>query len=315
MLELPGRDADELEWVTFEQAGILTTAQAVELAGSGVVRGHLNAGRWRRVCRGVLATHNGPLGRARHLWVAVLVAGTGAVLAGTTALTEAGVRGLSDDPIRVLVPADRHRTLRLPRLPRDMPSVTVTRTRTLPADHLQVGRPPRTTSARAAVDAAIWAPTADGARVVLATVCQQQRVTPDEIFKVLASTRKLPRRSLMHATLLDIAGGAQALSEIDFVNLCRRFRLPSPDQQVKRKDAGGRLRYLDAYWQQWRLHVEIDGAHHMNVAEWTDDMTRQNHIWIRGDRILRFPASALRARPVQVAAQLQAALEAGGWRP
>ena len=315
MRELNSRDADRLEWVTVEQSSVVTTPQAVDLVGADVVRGHLNSGRWRRVCRSVLCTHNGPLGRPEQLWVAVLVAGAGAVLAGTTALAEAGVRGLGGGPIRVLVPAGRHRSTLLPRMPTDMPAVTVTRTRILPADHLQAGRPPRTTAARAAVDAAVWAPTTDGARDVLAAACQQQRATPDEIFEVLAVLPRLPRRSLIQDTLVDIAGGSQALSEINFVNLCRRFHLPIPNQQVRRTDASGRTRYLDAYWQQWRLHVEVDGAHHMNVGQWVDDMIRQNQIWIQGDRILRFPATALRTRPALVAAQLHAALEAGGWRP
>jgi hypothetical protein len=44
-------------------------------------------------------------------------------------------------------------------------------------------------------------------------------------------------------------------------------------------------------------------------------MRRQNDIWIAGDRILRFPAWMMRARPEEVAAQLRAALIAAGWRP
>ena len=315
MLELPGHGADEFDWLTFEQSGVLTTPQAVRLTGRGTVRGHLTAGRWRRVCQGILCTHNGQLARKQHLWVAVLVAGPGAVLAGSTALTEAGVRGLRDDAIRVLVPAVRNRTGRLPQLPSDMPQLKVTPTRVLPVAHLQAGRPPRTTAARAAVDAAVWAQTTDGARSILATACQQRRVTPDQVFEVLAVRRALPRRSMIRSTMLDIAGGAHALSEIDFVNLCRRFRLPRPDQQARRTDAAGRVRYLDAHWKRWKLHVEVDGSHHLDVEQWADDMLRQNQIWISGDRILRFPAAVIRSRPAQVAGQLHAALTAGGWHP
>ena len=120
---------------------------------------------------------------------------------------------------------------------------------------------------------------------------------------------------MIRSTMLDIAGGAHALSEIDFVNLCRRFRLPSPDQQARRTDAAGRVRYLDAHWKRWRLHVEVDGSHHLDVEQWADDMLRQNQIWISGDRILRFPAAVIRSRPAQVAGQLHAALTAGGWHP
>lgn len=29
-------------------------------------------------------------------------------------------------------------------------------------------------------------------------------------------------------------------------------------------DASGRIRFLDAYWREWQLHAEVDGAHHMD---------------------------------------------------
>lgn len=109
---------------------------------------------------------------------------------------------------------------------------------------------------------------------------------------------------------MDALGGATALSEIDFVKLCRRHRLPEPDLQERRKDAGGRTRYLDAYWRKWKLHVEIDGAHHMDARHWGKDMLRQNEVWLEGDRVLRFPAFLVRTEPLAVVAQLRAALGA-----
>lgn len=130
----------------------------------------------------------------------------------------------------------------------------------------------------------------------------------------MAELPRLRRRKLILRTLDDIGGGAQALSELDFVQLCRRSGLPAPDLQRRRVDTSGRVRYLDVYWQRWRLHVEIDGAHHMDVRHWAADLRRQNAIWIAGDRILRFPAWLVRGRPAEVADQLRAALEAAGWR-
>ena len=310
---LPARDAGEFEWVCFEQAGVLTTGQAVDLVGRGVLRGNLRLGRWRRICRGIVLTHNGRLDRDQQLWVAVLAAGPGAVLAGAAAATEGGVRGLRAGPLQVLIPAVRSGSLRLPGLPIDMLGVRVYRSRALPPEHRQVGRPPRTTMARSVLDAAVWARTPDEARVVLAAACQQRRVTPDEVMNVLAVLPTVRRRALIRTTLADIDGGAQALSEINFVSLCRRFRLPLPDRQQRRQDADGRNRYLDAYWPEWRLHVEVDGAHHMDVRHWAADMLRQNQVWIGGDRILRFPAWLIRASPAEVADQLRAALAAAGW--
>ncbi|MFI7491981.1 DUF559 domain-containing protein [Micromonospora echinaurantiaca] len=313
---LPSADADALDWLAFEQAGVLTTAQATRLLTEGAVRGLVRSGHWRSICRGVLLTGNGRLTRDQQLWVAVLAAGPQAVLAGPTAAAEAGVRGLRREPLHVLVPAARRAprsTLR--RLPIDMAAVVVHRTSVLPAEHVQVARPPRTTTARSLVDAAGWATGVREAQALLAAGCQQRRVLPDELGAVLDRLPRAPRRRLIRQTLDDIAGGAQALSEIDFLRLCRRYRLPVPDLQQRRVDAAGRTRWLDAYWREWRLHVEVDGAHHMDARQWADDMRRQNDVWTDGDRILRFPAWLVRTHPEEVADTVRRALAAAGWRP
>lgn len=308
--------ATELDWLAFEQAGVLTVNQATRLLGRGVVRGRLRAGRWRRVSQGIIVTTNGRLRPDQQIWVAVLGAGRGALLAGAAAAGEAGIVGLRREPIHVLVPAPRQvPRSRLRGLPLDMPAVVVRTTTVLPRAHVQLGRPWRTSTARSVVDAAAWARSPDEARTVLAAACQQRRVTPGELREVVTILTRLRRRALLLETLTDIEGGATALSEIDFVRLCRRHGLPMPDLQERRKDAGGRMRYLDAYWRKWRLHVEIDGAHHMDVRHWAADMHRQNEIWIAGDRILRYPAWLVRRRPLEVVRQVRAALIAAGWRP
>ncbi|MFY1598995.1 hypothetical protein [Micromonospora sp. WMMD737] len=145
--DLPADEADALDWLTFEQAGVVTTAQATRSLTEGTVRGRVRSGRWRAICRGVVLMGNGRLTRDQQLWVAVLAAGPGAVLAGPTAAAEAGVRRLRREPLHVLVPAHRRagRTV-LGRLPIDMPAVVVHRASVLPAAHLQLARPPRTTT-------------------------------------------------------------------------------------------------------------------------------------------------------------------------
>ncbi|SCE95677.1 Transcriptional regulator, AbiEi antitoxin, Type IV TA system [Micromonospora marina] len=310
---LPAHDAGRLEWLAFDQAGVVTWAQATALLTPGTVRGLVRSGRWRSICRGILVTGNGRLTWDQQLWVAVLAAGSGAVLAGVTAAGEAGVRGLRREPLHVLVPAGRHPPTLLRRLPLDVTGVVVHRSSVLPDSHRQVARPPRTTTARAVVDGAGWARSDDEARSVLAAACQQRRVSPEEILAVLDVLPRAPRRELIRRTTADIAGGAEALSELDFLTLCRRHRLPVPDLQERRRDQSGRLRFLDAYWRRWRLHVEVDGAHHMDVRHWAADMQRQNDVWTAGDRILRFPAWLLRSRPDEVAATVRRALIAAGW--
>lgn len=307
-MHLPGPDAGEFEWARFAQSGVVTSAQAVEFLGRGTVRGHLRLGRWRLLCPGILLTGNGDLTPPQQLWVAVLTAGKDAMLAGAAAASAGGVQGIRAGHIAVLIPATRCASKRVTRLPPDMPTVRLHRSSVLPPEHRQVGRPPRTTVARSVVDAASWAPSERAAQLVLAAACQQRRVTPGEILAVLSVLSRVRRRAFLQRTVTDLAGGASALSEIDLLALCRRADLPLPDLQQRRRDADGRYRYVDAYWRERRLHVEVDGAHHMEAAEWSLDMLRQNSIWIAGDRILRFPAWLLRTDPDKVATQLRAAL-------
>ena len=78
-----------------------------------------------------------------------------------------------------------------------------------------------------------------------------------------------------------------------------------------RVEANGRRRYLDA---EWRLPdgrvvaVEVDGAHHIEAAQWEADQLRQNEVVVGGTIVLRYPAAIIRQRPELVAEQLRRAL-------
>jgi very-short-patch-repair endonuclease len=112
------------------------------------------------------------------------------------------------------------------------------------------------------------------------------------------------------AAVADIGGGAEALSEIDFVRLCRRHGLPAPVQQLRR-DPSGRRRYLDATWRRadGRLVVvEVDGALHLAARRWWDDQLRQNELALADALVLRFPSVVVRTKERLVASQLRRAL-------
>ena len=285
-----------------EQSGVLTQAAASAWLGQAAVRWRLETGRWQRPCHGIVVTHSGPLTHAQRLWAAVLACGGGAALAGLTAARLDGLSGFPDERIYLLVPA--HRRVRSP-----LPEAVVRRTRAMgDGDVHPVRRPPRTRTARSLLDAAAWMANEDGARAVLAAGVQQRLIRAEDLARALAGRPTLARRALIGATLADIAGGAEALSELDFLRLVRRFRIPEPDRQVVRLDAAGRRRWLDACWEQARLIVEIDGLWHMEATAWWADMRRDNEFTAGGWRVLRFPAFVLREHPELVAAQVMAAL-------
>jgi len=168
-------------------------------------------------------------------------------------------------------------------------------------------------AARSLVDAAQWASTDEQARGIIAAGFQQRLVGHDDVDQVLALMPRARRRALVIEAAADARGGAESGAEAGFLRLCRRNGLPEPTCQVRRSDGDGRRRYLDAYFEQWHLHIEIDGSQHMDVRAWWADMRRQNALWIPGDRVLRFPAWAVRHRPAEVVAQVRAALLAAGY--
>ncbi|HEX3712162.1 MAG TPA: hypothetical protein VHV09_05175 [Trebonia sp.] len=92
-------------------------------------------------------------------------------------------------------------------------------------------------------------PTDRGAMAVLAAGVQQRLVRADDLQQVVDGTGTLHRRQLILATLRDVAGGAQALSELDFTRqVVRAFGLPEPTRQTARRDARGRRRWIDVLW-------------------------------------------------------------------
>jgi very-short-patch-repair endonuclease len=293
---------DGLGWVLAGQCGVVTRAQALRHISAGALRHLVASGRWQVPHRGIYVDHNGPVTERQKWWIAVL--GCRGYLAGTTALTAFGLHGFDRGPVHVVIPARR-------KDPDPPPDVVVHRTTSLPwRQRTEVDDLPCTSAVRAAVDAAQWAGSDAGAAAVVAAAVQQRLVGPDEVGTVLDGMPRARRRGFLLTLTADLAGGAASLPEAEFLRICRKARFPEPKVQVGRRDARGRQRYLDAYFDGYSVHVEVDGGQHRDVAAWWADMRRQNDLWIAGDRVLRFPSWVVRTRPDEVAAQVAAALRA-----
>lgn len=168
--------------------------------------------------------------------------------------------------------------------------------------------------ARSLVDAAAWMATDRGALAVLASSVQQRLVRVRDLTAEVDRNERLHRRQLIKTTLADIEGGAHALSELDFRRLVvRQFGLAEPDLQVPRRDENGRRRWLDACWEQAKLVVEIDGAAHIDVLTYWDDMGRGNDLTLDHYRVMRFPAWMVRYNPEFVATKIRMALRDAGY--
>jgi hypothetical protein len=267
------------------------------------IRAELDAGRCRRWGYAI-ALHNGPLTREQRWFVARMHGGPRALLTGFTAAEAFGLSGWERSCVDVLVPLGARRSQNCP-IPmrlhrrRDWDSVRT---------HGRSGVHHRADALLVAA-ASFDAPRA--ACGLLAAAVQQRLVEVDALAHALELAQRTRHRRALRSAVNDISQGSQALSEIDFVRLCRRFGLPAPMQQAVRRESGGRRRYLDASWRRrdGRLVVvEVDGALHLNAKRWWADQLRQNEITLGDAIVLRFPSVIVRTQPDVVAAQLRRAL-------
>jgi len=289
-----------------DQEGVISRRQLYAL---GVTRwqvvANLRAGRWQRIGDQSVCVHTGPLSqRAKH-WAAVFQGGPRAQLDGASALVESGLARFELDRVRVSVP--RGAKVRRSR------ECDIRQTRRWSASDLAVGGVPRTRPEVAAVRAGLWARSDRQAVLVVTMAVQQGITTAEAIGRQLIRVRRDRRRLLLHALVNDLLDGARSLGELEIGDELARRGLPRPDRQVLRKDRRGRY-FLDLYWSEWKLVVEIDGIHHIWAENVVGDALRQNALVLDGDTVLRLPLLGLRLEPDEFLDQIEQALRAAGWR-
>jgi hypothetical protein len=281
---------------------VLSRRQLATLGvGRGQIAAQLEAHRWQ-LCGRAVVLHNGALTRRQRWLVACVNAGPQTILTAFTAAEASGLKGWERDAVHVLGP---------PGTPNPaVPGMTV---RVHRETHWQQVR--HHGMVHDLLAALIRATsTFDSVRPacgLLAAAVQQRLTDASALRSTLLVAVKTRHRAALIAVLGDIEQGSQALSEIDFFALCRRFRLPLPQRQTVRRDSSGRRRYLDATWQRsdGRLVVvEVDGALHLNATRWWDDQHRQNELSLADALVLRFPSVIVRSDPTTVAQQLRRAL-------
>ncbi|MCF6376615.1 hypothetical protein L2K70_03285 [Nocardioides KLBMP 9356] len=290
--------------VATAQGGVISLGQ---LRSCGVtrsqVRAQLAARRWQRVHTQVVAVTTGPLSGLAMMWAAVLEGGPSAHLDGASALIAEGMTGFSWDVTRVSVPMHSRA--------RSAPGLQVVRTRRYDPRTVQPSGIPRTRPDVAAVRAALWAVSDKQAALLLTMPVQQRLTTAERIGVSLLSVRRDRRRTLLHATVLDLLDGVRSVSEAEFAAECRRRGLPRPSRQVVRRGRDGTY-YLDVCWEQWGVVVEIDGIHHGWATNVVADALRHNAVTLDSSVVLRLPLLGLRVAADDFFAQIEEALRSQG---
>lgn len=284
------------------QAGCLSRAQLRRWGlGPDVVRRRVASGRWQLLGPHVVVLHTGPPGSSARRWAAVLDAGPAGALGAWTALALHGLTGWERPDVHLVVPPGRSRP--------PLAGTTLHASRRCRAQDvvLRAGLPVHRVE-RAAVDAAAWSSSDRAGGGLLAAVVQQRLTTAARLRASLETVGAVRRRGELRLVLDDLAGGSQAMSEVDLARLCRRNDLPVPARQAQRRDAAGRRRYLDAEWELAdgrRLLLEVDGVGHLDADRWYDDLLRAAEVSRPGEVLLRLPARALRTDEARVVALLR----------
>lgn len=296
---------DQVEGLAFAQDGMLSRRQ---LLAAGMTRweivAELRAQRWTAHGTQSICTHTGIPSAAAMRWFAMFEAGPRSALDGISALQAAGLKNFDTDVMRVSVPRGARVVRR--------PGVTIRQTRRLQSsDVIEVGVR-RVRPEVAAVRAALWAVSERQGATIVAMTVQQRIARPEAIAEAFLTVRRHRRKKFFDSVIHDLLDGAQAMGELDFAALCRRHGLPEPDRQAVRRTSTGKA-YLDVYWSQYRLVVEVDGIHHLAAPAVVGDALRQNEISLASDTVLWLPLLGLRVAPEDFMRQVRQGLVAGGW--
>lgn len=291
------------------QEGVLARHQALD---GGMTKHEwdwkLSNGLWQRALPGVAIAHTGGTSERERAWAAVLHAGKGAALSGDAALRLAGLAAVSGKDLDVVVPR-----------PRNVVGARLETTERGAVLIHRVHRPERWTrehrglpvvSAHAAVlHAVAWAASDRDAEWRIAAAVQRRITAVPSLRKVLEQMPRLRRHALVLAVLDDVELGAHAGSELQYLRFCRAHGLPLPDELQVRVRAG-KLHYLDARYRRQKVTVELDGAHHREVATWEADALRTLRLVaaMSGEQVVRLTPGMLRHDGDEVARHLRVVL-------
>jgi len=303
---------DVLARVINEYAGVVSLS-ALDEAGlpRRLARAHVRAGRWRPIPGRGMVLHNGPLFGEAAWRAALLEVGPAARLGGVTALEAHGLKGFDEPWVHIWVPKGAQKSA--PSELSECVQLHETRRWAADADAVCAGVP-RSRPSVATVQAALWARSRRQAALCLVMPVQQRLVRVEDVAIELTRVRRHAYRRMLGAVIVDLAGGAESLNEIDFALECRRRGLPEPSRQVVCRLSSGRC-YLDVRWETYRVSVEVNGAGHDRLDVALRDEVRIADLQSRGDAAIPLSVLTLRCDPGPFFEALKRLLAARGWQP
>ena len=286
------------------QDDVLTVSQLVDLGvGRNTIDRRAADGTWRRLHRGVVVVHSGPVPWRTRARAALLRVGPGAALSDGSAGYVLGFSDRPRSPIEVAVPDHRRVT---------DPGIRVTRRR-----HLDVTsvRGLSVTSRGWTVTDLVSAARTDDDAVAIVCAALRAGTHPEQILTAAAGRSRLPGRALLMDLLRAVDDGIESPLELRYHRDVEvRHGLPrAVRQEWERLD--GRWIRSDARYERHGVRVELDGRLAHPDGRTDADTWRDNAVLIaHGEMTLRYRWVHVVGEPCRTTAQVVAALRSRGWR-
>jgi Transcriptional regulator, AbiEi antitoxin len=290
------------------QGGVVSRSQALKSGMSvGEIDARVKFGRWRPLHRGVYATFTGPLRRDVQLWAAVLYAGQGARLSHESAAEILGLTSGQLPHIQVSISPER---------------------RVVPVDGLIIhissyngqiwrpppGVPPHTSEEDTVLDLVHAATSLDDVIGWVTRAMAKPLTSDDHLRRAMAARKQLRWRHELNEIITAAVGGAHSVLEYRHDrDVQRAHGLPPAKKQVPFKKPDGTNGYLDRYYPEHGLIIELDGKQYHPDERRGQDQDRDNTNAVTGST-LRYGWDDVTRRACQTARQEADALRSRGWR-
>jgi hypothetical protein len=304
-MDLPPSARGAWSAVALGQDGVVSRRQALDLGWTtDQIQRHRRSGRWVLLHPGVYATFTGPLPWQSSVWAAVLHAGQDAVVSHHTA---GRLQGLVDDEppcVELLVPWGRRVTSR--------PGVVVRSTRGLAARRHPARALPQTRLEETVLDLDEVSSGVDDVVAWLTRASQRRLTTPGRLLAAVEQRSQLRHRRLVLDAVGEVDLGVASALESRYRGIEGAHGLPRA-HRGERVTVGGRHRYADVRYPDYRTRVELEGLRWHRPEDRWRDVRRDNAAVLHGDVVLHYDWRAVAGHPCATAAEVAAVLQSRGW--
>jgi hypothetical protein len=286
------------------QFDVVSRAQLIRLgADAGWISRQIASERWQRLFPGTYVVHTGSTTWRTRASAALLYAGPGAALSHRSAGFLLDVVPTPGPDLDISVPHQRRVAAQ--------PGLIVHRRRSMPPT---VGRPTCTHPAHTVLDLVDTTGSVDEV-VRLLCAAARARIWPAVITEAAEARPRLRNRSLVRGLLGEVADGVESPLEHRYIrDVERRHGLPRARLQARDRVGGVWIR-SDALYVGLGVRIELDGALAHPDGRTDSDTWQDNAVLVeRSDITLRYRWHHVAVTPCDVAAQVDAALRARGWR-